>query len=56
MKNITAIIDGEEFEIVHNEDSIICEGCYFEDSCNNKPFRCPLDHTHVFKKKEKAND
>ena len=22
MKNITAIIDGEEFEIVHNEDSI----------------------------------
>lgn len=55
MKNITAIIDGEEFEILHTED-ISCEDCYFKDSCNKKSFRCPLDCDSVFKKKEKTND
>lgn len=50
MKPITAIIDGEEFEVVRN-DKIICNDCYFGDSCDDKSFGCPLDFYHVFKKK-----
>ena len=55
MQNITAIINGEEFEIVHTED-IFCEDCYFKKSCSKKSFRCPLNDDFIFKKKEKSND